>query len=288
MDKNFEKKGYLLEDFRLFHLKDRADIRTDYHYHEFHKLLFLVSGSGGYFIDGHRYLLKAGDLVLVGSQRVHRPEFEAGTVYERIILYISPELLFRESVKSCDLSELFSGQYGYVLRPDEKNRKNLFRCINDLELELSTERYGSAILGNSILLKLMVEIGRSFQRQEVQKPNPLLPKSRQILDIVHYLDAHLTEDVRIDDLSQRFYLSRYHMMRRFREETGTTIHAYLSERRLLLAREMIAQGTAATDACFQCGFGSYAAFGRAYAKLFGVTPTGREAAVDTALEESYE
>ena len=70
-------------------------------------------------------------------------------------------------------------------------------------------------------------------------------------------------------------------MRRFREETGTSIHNYLSDKRLLAARDLIASGTAATDACFRCGFRSYSAFSRSYGKLFGVTPTGR---IDQTLQ----
>ena len=285
MEEIYEKKGYLLEAFRLFHLRDARNEKIDYHYHEFCKLLFLVSGNGSYSVEGKRYLLTSGDIVLVGSRCVHRPEFEAGNPYERIILYISPEFLLRESAPDCDLGECFSGSFGHVLRPDEKNRKKLFRCLSDLEEELSSNRYGSSILGNSLLLRLLVEACRCLRKKDIEKPAPLLPKSRQVLGIVRYLEAHLTEDIRIDDLSARFYLSRYHMMRRFREETGTTIHAYLSERRLLLARDLLAQGMSATDACFGCGFKSYSSFARAYTKLFGTTPTGRAA---PAAGEMYE
>ena len=48
--------------------------------------------------------------------------------------------------------------------------------------------------------------------------------------------------VSIDDLAARFYISKYHMMRRFRAETGYTVHAYLTGKRLALAREQIAAG----------------------------------------------
>ena len=65
------------------------------------------------------------------------------------------------------------------------------------------------------------------------------------------------------------------MMRRFRQETGITIHNYLSERRLFLARDLLVQGMASTEVCYRVGFGSYSSFSRAYSKLFGTTPTGR-------------
>ena len=70
MDRVFEKRGYLLEEFRLFHLKDTAGTQVEPHYHEFCKLLLLRSGSGGYVVDGKRYALEAGDVVLIGSRTV--------------------------------------------------------------------------------------------------------------------------------------------------------------------------------------------------------------------------
>ena len=286
MSEKYAKKGYLLEDFRLFHLKDKGETKVDYHYHEFYKLLFFVSGKGGYFVEGKRYSLTPGDIILIGKQCVHRPEFEPGVPCERIILYISPEFLLRESSSSCQLADCFSKEYDHVLRPSEKIRKTLFSIVSNIEQELSSKRYGKEIVSTGMLLNLLVEIARSIFHKEVQKPAPMLPKSKRMLDIMRYLDAHLTEDINIDTLAEKFYISRFHMMRRFREETGTTIHAYISDHRLMLARDWIGQGIPATEVCFQCGFGSYSSFSRAYGKFFGTTPTGRN--ISSVMEETYE
>ena len=286
MSEKYAKKGYLLEDFRLFHLKDKGETKVDYHYHEFYKLLFFISGKGGYFVEGKRYALTPGDIILIDKQCVHRPEFESGIPCERIILYISPEFLLRESSSACQLTDCFSKEYDHVLRPNEKIRKTLFSIVSNMEQELSSKRYGKEIVSTGMLLNLLVEIARSIFHKEVQKPAPMLPKSKRMLDIMHYLDAHLTEDINIDLLAEMFYISRFHMMRRFREETGTTIHAYISDHRLMLARDWIGQGIPATEVCFQCGFGSYSSFSRAYGKFFGTTPTGRN--ISSAMEETYE
>ena len=286
MSEKYAKKGYLLEDFRLFHLKDKGETKVDYHYHEFYKLLFFVSGKGGYFVEGKRYALTPGDIILIGKQCVHRPEFESGIPCERIILYISPEFLLRESSSACQLTDCFSKEYDHVLRPNEKIRKTLFSIVSNMEQELSSKRYGKEIVSTGMLLNLLVEIARSIFHKEVQKPAPMLPKSKRMLDIMHYLDAHLTEDINIDLLAEKFYISRFHMMRRFCEETGTTIHAYISDHRLMLARDWIGQGIPATEVCFQCGFGSYSSFSRAYGKFFGTTPTGRN--ISSVMEETYE
>lgn len=287
MSEKYAKKGYLLEDFRLFHLKDDGEAKVDYHYHEFYKLLFFVSGKGSYFVEGKRYVLAPGDVVLIGSHCVHRPEFEARLPCERIILYISPEFLERESSAVCQLSDCFSKEYDHVLRPNEKIRQKLFSILTNMEQELSSSRYGREILSNGMLLHLLVEIARSIFHKEVQKPAPMHPKSKRMQDLMSYLDEHLTEELSIDALADKFYVSRFHMMHRFREETGTTIHAYISDRRLMLARDFILQGMSSTEACFRCGFGSYSSFSRAYGKFFGTTPTGRTNSA-SVMDETYE
>lgn len=284
---NYQKKGYLTEDYRLFHLRSDSGTRPEFHYHEFCKILMLVSGSGGYTVDGRRYALQSGDIVLVGSHSVHRPEFEPGAAYERIILYISPEFLHRVSVPDCDLTECFSPERGHVLRTEEPERKKLFALAASLEREMAGEDYGRVLLCHGALLRLLVHIGRSLRRSDAPQPGPVTPGNERVVAIVRYLDRHLGEDISIDDLTERFYLSKYHMMRLFRRETGSTIHGYLTERRLDLARELMAGGMSATDACYRAGFRSYCSFTRAYGKRFGSTPTGRR---DTAAlaEETYE
>lgn len=275
MERNYEKRGFLLEDFRLFHLRDSQGTTVDYHYHEFCKLLLLVSGSGSYAVEGRRYLLKPGDVVLLNSHCIHKPEFEPGQPYERIILYITPAFLQRESVDGCCLSDCFSNQNGPVLRLPERQWKKLQSMAEELEQELSADRYGWEIACNGLLLRLLVELGRCQQYSHVQWLSPMGPKSESMQEVLRYLDGNLTKELSVETLSAQFYLSKYHLMRRFRQETGTTIHAYLSERRLLMARDLISRGMASTEACYQVGFGSYSAFSRAYLKFFGTTPTGR-------------
>ena len=272
---DYESRGYLQDDFRLFHLKDAQGTKTEYHYHEFCKLLLLCSGSGVYMVDGQRYNLVPGDIVLIGSHCIHRPEFEPGNPYDRIIIYIAPEFLRLHSTPDCDLEACFSGASGHVLRPREGKRERIFTMGEQLEKELAGEKFGRIVLSRGLLLQLLVRIIREIHSTAANRPDPMLPGNERILDILRYIDDHLTEDITIDFLSELFYISKYHMMRLFRQETGRSIHSYLSERRLLHARNLIAQGMNATESCFRSGFRSYSSFTRAYHKRFGSTPTGR-------------
>ena len=275
----YQKRGYLLENFRLFHMRSQGETTVEFHYHEFCKVLFLIRGGGSYYIDGQRYAVQSGDILLVGSRSIHRPELEPG---ERIVLYIDPDYLRRESTEDCDLLQLFSGGKGHVLRTGQR----LFRLASLLEQELGEEGYGREILSSSALLRLLVQIGRAMEKSADPGAGARQPTSPRIREIMEYMEAHLDEDLDAESIAAAFFISKYHMMRQFRQETGTTVHLYLTQRRLLKARALMDSGMRATEACYRCGFRSYSSFTRSCAKLLGTTPTGRMEG--QRREEDYE
>lgn len=284
----YQKRGYLLENFRLFHQRGPgSSVAVDYHYHEFCKLLLLNSGSGSYVVDGQRYQLQPGDVVLIHSNRVHKPELDPDCDYERTIVYIDPAFLKQESTDSCDLTSCFGSEQGHILRLNNRQYQKILSIAAALEQELSKSRYGREVLGKALLMELLVTLCRYQMREDVLHPAPMQPKNDRILEVLRYLDEHLCEDLNIDHLADRFFISKYHLMRLFHKETGATIHTYLIQRRLLTARELIKKGVRASDACYRSGFRSYSSFTRAYSKHFGTTPTGRKDPT-IALSPGYE
>ena len=74
-------------------------------------------------------------------------------------------------------------------------------------------------------------------------------------------------------------LSRFQFLRGFARDTGLPPHAYLIQRRLSLARHLIAQGTALADAAAGAGFADQSHMTRAFVRAFGVTPAQYAGAV---------
>ena len=272
----YGRRGYLLEDFRLFHLRDTDMAPVDWHYHTFHKIIFFLSGQASYDIEGQRYALQPGDIVLVGRGDIHRPEVVDGIPYERAILYISPEFLRSQSSDDCDLEACFAmarREFRFALRPAAQDRR-LPATLAALEQSLTGSGFGAELLSRALFLQLMVHVSRGLLDRGLSYVSGAVGDEK-IVAILRYLNDHLTERLSIDDLAAQFYVSKYHMMRRFRAETGYTIHSYLVGKRLLLARELIAGGMAVTAACYHSGFQDYSTFSRAYKRQFGVTPRQR-------------
>ena len=131
--------------------------------------------------------------------------------------------------------------------------------------------YGSGLLLRLLFLEFMVHLDRAASENH-REYVPTSPSGEKILELMRYLSEHPEEDHTIDQLAARFYMSKYHMMRLFRQETGYTITEYLTEKRLQNANELLRRGTPVTEACYQSGFRNYAAFLRAYKKKYRDTP----------------
>ena len=267
----YEVRGYLKEPFRLFHLADSRRERIEYHYHTFHKVIILLAGKAGYAIEGERYDLSPGDFVLVGRGSIHRPEVAEDDFYERMILYIDPAYLTSLSTEDCDLESCFrqaQTAFRYVYRDEGGSRvRQLFETLARTSREGG---YGAALLERAQFLELMVEVNRVCRGgHQVQAA----AGDRKVVALLQYLNLHLTEELSIDQLAERFYISKYHMMRRFRQETGYSIHGYLTEKRLLLAQRLLAQGVSPSEAGERVGYQDYSTFSRAYKKHFGRGPS---------------
>ena len=267
----YEVRGYLKEPFRLFHLADSRRERIEYHYHTFHKVIILLAGKAGYAIEGERYDLSPGDFVLVGRGSIHRPEVAEDDFYERMILYIDPAYLTSLSTEDCDLESCFrqaQTAFRYVYRDEGGSRvRQLFETLARTSREGG---YGAVLLERAQFLELMVEVNRVCRGgHQVQAA----AGDRKVVTLLQYLNLHLTEELSIDQLAERFYISKYHMMRRFRQETGYSIYGYLTEKRLLLAQRLLAQGVSPSEAGERAGYQDYSTFSRAYKKHFGRGPS---------------
>ncbi len=270
----YRKTGYLHDNFRIFHLSDTVQKEFSYHYHDFNKILILLNGDVTYTIEGRSYDLQANDIVFVNAGEVHKPVINSDTPYERIVIYVSPDYLDSHEKGNSDLNTCFHQAHkeqSHVLRIKAFANSHLNNCILRLENSLQDKEFANELYHELLFLELMIELNRATLNNAVTYISNT-SSNKTILAILEYLNTHLTEDICIDTLADQFYLSRYYLMHAFKEETGYTIGNYLTTKRLLYAKEMIATGKPITEVCYACGYKNYSTFSRAYKKNFGKAP----------------
>ena len=94
MDKrSYTREGYLHENYRYFHLRDTAGQERDFHFHDFDKIVLLLSGRVNYLVEDQSYQLRPWDLLLVKHHTIHKALIDRSEPYERIIVYLDRQFL---------------------------------------------------------------------------------------------------------------------------------------------------------------------------------------------------
>ena len=133
------------------------------------------------------------------------------------------------------------------------------------------EEFAGPLYCRLLCLEFLVELGRASMDANAQYI-PTGTLNYHVSGLISYINGHLDQDLSIQTLSAGCCLSPYHMMRMFKEETGYTIGNYITEKRLLRARDLLAQGKSATESCFLSGFRNYSTFLRAYKQRYKELP----------------
>ena len=92
-------------------------------------------------------------------------------------------------------------------------------------------------------------------------------------NLIQYVDAHFTEDMSREHLSELFYFDEDYITKLFKKETGMSFKNYVIEKRLRLARELLTETDEPINMISQkVGYDNYSYFTRLFKKSFGVTP----------------
>ncbi len=269
------RRGYLNKDFEFFYLKDRKSMEFEFHFHDFNKIVIFISGSATYLIEGKAYKLKPWDILLVSSSEVHKTIVDASGTYERMIIWVNSNFLTKHNSVESNLLTCFdiaSKEKRNLLRLDNEFLKQGKYILSQLKEEYRKGGFGSQVLNNALFLQFIIYLNRLYLAPEAVKQLADGDYNESIGEIIRHINENLCEDMSVESLASRFYMSRYHLMHKFKSQTGYTIHSYILQKRLMMANTLIKSGKSMTEACSECGFGDYSSFVRAFKKMYGLSP----------------
>ena len=270
------KIGYLNDNFKIFHIKDKKDIKFEYHHHDFSKIVILIDGDLTYYIEGKSYILKPWDILFVNKNEIHKPVVNADKYYERIVIWLNPDFIAKYAQGNNNLLKCFEvamkNNYN-LLRLNMKSIENIKNLIQDIQSCDNSNEFGSEILKESLFIQLMVLMNRLFLSSDKNRDIEDIQYDKTIEEVLSYINSNLENDLSIDTIASKFFISKYYLMRKFKNQIGSSIHSYVIQKRLILAKSLISDGLSMSTVCSKCGFNDYSSFVRAFKKAYGVSPS---------------
>lgn len=225
-------------------------------------LFFIVlSGRGTVTIGKNRWEIGPGDHVFLNCQETYAHESSEEDPW--VLLWVH---FYGTSM---------TGYYEYFVRHQKTSvfhpdLPSSFQAILEQILVLEQNRAGNReLLENELLHQLVTQILTWQAETPVKKEDNLASKLQEIRS---YLDEHFTEKVSLDELANRFYISKYHMSREFKKAFGITVGSYVNSQRITKAKELLRFSDQQIETIARaCGIDDNSYFNKVFQKAEGIT-----------------
>ena len=246
----YTKRQSMIEpDYEVYRYRSTYMNEVELHHHDFYEVYLLLRGRIEYIVENKIYRMRPGDWMLCSPLELHQARIDTDAdAYERVVLWIARPYLDRLSTPRTSLRSTVDRLCDLRARKD----------------------YGSDLLAQGALVELMIGLNRAADSHGDLRP---AGTSDQVVDaVLHYINEHYSESLTLDQLAEQFFISKYHLLRKFDAQVGTTVHRYILQKRLMNAKQLLAGGVPPNEVCQYCGFGDYANFYRAFKAEYNQTP----------------
>lgn len=240
-----------------------------HHFHEDVEILLSLTDAGTFFANGKLYPIRKGSLIISENTVLHKTIADECDVYERYILHFPKIALKSISTEQTNISSII----GKGIQCIQLDCTEIFDITDILDKLRSNDcdGFGCDLKKDMHFIEFIIKVCELMDNKENVKflENSGFNKAVPILDYIH---GHLNENLNLDVLAQKFYMSKFHLSRIFKTYTGITIIEYIINCRVLKARELLRSGYSVQNSGELAGFNNNAHFIRTFGKLSGETP----------------
>lgn len=273
----------LSEEPRIHTMRWCGHVDVSMHSHDFIEVVYIASGSCVHDWQGTVVRLVPGDVFIIAPHETHAFAIEAETVIYNCLFY--PAALGDDWLNLQEdpclqnllvLEPLFRRNSGRqeILHLDSGSAGRLESLLNTMIEEASRERPGYKISIKALLRLVLVSLGRQWNSQ-FEGLSGLYDERRGVLaEVLTYIDRHAAEDLSLNDLASRCYVSPGHFRKLFRETMGLSPNDYINKLRISLAQKLLSEHTlTVTQVGAAVGIPDPNYFARLFKSLVGCSPS---------------
>ena len=235
------------------------------HNHTGYEILFVFKGNVIQLVEGNTYNVSKNDMIIVRNDEFHQL-FPKDEEYERIVIGMDKSFFEENGIeKAASIFEERKSGEGNLIGAKDTISSGIYDCVVKIDKFIKENAPESVIRGSftEFLYRLSkVNVGSSPQKRT----------DKIVKEIIDYITENFSIIENIDEIADKFFISKAYLCRKFKKETGFTINKYITNKRMLFVKERYREGENLTKLANDAGFSSYAGFYKAYFKETGKNP----------------
>lgn len=235
------------------------------HNHDDYEIYLFLEGDTKYIIEGVTYNLEPYDIIIIRKHQMHRAFHNSSERYSRIVINVPPEFFSEHNCEEYE-RQFLNSKAGNKIDAEVVLSSGIYDVFLRMKKYSDNFKNTKSPIVASLVIELLYLINniKDFSGDDNQ--------NGQLKDIVRYINSNYTDNITLDMLQKKFFMSKYHICYIFKKRTGLTVHQYIIRKRITLVRELEKEGKSISEAASISGFSSYSSFYRAYVKEYGCSP----------------
>ena len=254
--------------------KTTSSSMKSYHYHKSYEVYYLYSGERNYFIKDKTYHVKKGNLVLINEYDIHCTKESNKAGHERIVFNFNKTFMEKHICNTkLNLYECFEKNV-HIIQLDEKEQLFIETLLLKMidEYENKPANYMDCIKFNIIQILLLAN--RHIDDELYTKNIETERTNETVSNIIGYINNNYYEDINLETISEKFYISPCYFSRIFKQTTNYSYVDYLNNVRIKEAQKLLTRTDMnITSISEKVGYKSSTHFGRIFKKITGISPT---------------
>lgn len=234
------------------------------HAHDTFAIGVIEEGAESFRYRGAEHVAPAGSVVLINPGEIHTGQAAVAGGWTYRMLYPTAAIVQQAAAQVAGRPQPIPF-FGEPVVQDAMVA-GLLRGLHR-----TLEHSADPLLRESLFLTAMAQL----VVRHADAPPPVAAPRRARASVAsarRFLDQHHAEQPSLEQLAQHVGLSPFHLLRIFRQEVGITPHAYLTNVRVLHARQLLAAGIKPADVALRTGFADQSHLTRTFKRVVGVPP----------------
>lgn len=226
---------------KIFESISHTERQGKWHYHKELEILVMLEGNLEIYLENELFLMKKGDVLLIGSSELHRDRtFKTGGLHY-IVFQFDLHNYFEQSTMS--YYSFFSesafplSRLNYIFRENYAARQAIWECVQDILEESRNKTEGYEIAVSMLIKKIILSLIRSDSRKLLQhRDNAGIIRLKPVLA---YIEQHIAEKIHVQEASRVANISYYYFVKYFKKVLGMSFLEYVNYKKIKLAERIL-------------------------------------------------
>lgn len=213
---------------------------NNWHIHKETEILAILEGELELHVENEVFILRKGDVSLIGSNQLHRDRSHAAKLRYTVLQFNLKQFFEHSTMQFYNLFEEAGNrlsQLNYIFKHNPEVKEEVFHCVQTIQEESKEKKRGYEIAVTLCIQRIILALLRNDHKKLLKERfNPEFDRIRPVLD---HIEQHIEERLQVEEACKLANMSYYYFCKFFKKAVGMSFTDYVNYKKIKKAEHFL-------------------------------------------------